>query len=272
MTLRLSNRVNESIKKSSLIYAFSAEDQALFKNEGAQRVEVMLDAGCGLQVSSYPQPATGIFQPATSTRVRILWCGQLIKRKALDILLKAVAGDDDLKDHVEITIVGDGPLRKKYETLITKLFPSITTNPNSTSTTKLVRMTGWITRDEVFAHMRGSDILVHTSYREATSNVIAEALSCGLPVICHDISGMSIAITDDCGIKIPLKSYNNSILAFRSALKLITHNSQLTTLSNYHSQTLPAFRSAALRRAHELSWDAMAERISADYNLICGKL
>lgn len=85
-----------------------------------------------------------------------------------------------------------------------------------------ISFTGWLNHDQVLEHMRQSDVLVHTSYREGTSHVIMEALSVGIPVICHDISGLSIAITEECGIKVPLRSYKESVAGFRQAIRKVS--------------------------------------------------
>jgi glycosyltransferase involved in cell wall biosynthesis len=110
--------------------------------------------------------------------------------------------------------------------------------------------------------MISSDVLVHTSYREATSNVIPEALSCGLPVICHDISGMAIAVTQECGIKVPLESHEKSVLGFRQALRELLPTSQNLNTTSPH---LAALKSGSLHRATDLSWDHFANRLALDY-------
>ena len=108
---------------------------------------------------------------------------------------------------------------------------------------------------EVFQLMKKSDFLVHTSVREGTPNVIAEALSTGLPVICHDAYGMSIAINDTCGIKIPLISPEKSAQLFHDAIgKLVTQKNLLEDL-----------KKGAIKRATEITWEKKAERISHDY-------
>ncbi len=241
LALHLGQRINQAISKSSLIYAFSENDQDKFRKRGAKEVKVMLDAGCAPAFAGMTREVSELEN--FNSKLKVLWCGQLIKRKALDILLKAVAGDPFLKENVEITVVGDGPLRNHYERSARNLIPDIRYQ---------VTFVGLLPRDQVFNYMKSSDVLVHTSYREATSNVIPEALSFGLPVICHDISGMAIAIKDECGIKVPLKSYEESILGFRNALlRMVEGEVDL--------------RSGALRRAAELSWDSMAETIATDY-------
>lgn len=310
-TLAFSRRIIRAIQKSTLIYTFSEKDRQVFEKKGAGRVEIMLDAGCELQVAgSMLQVETCNLQRATCNRLHVLWVGQLIRRKALDILLKAVAGDEELRKCLDITVIGDGPLRGYYERLARRCqysvdsyrlsvigYPLNETNNRQPTTdnqspvthhSSLITFLGQLPRTAVFEHMRLADVLVHTSYREATSNVIPEALSCGLPVICHDISGMAIAVTDECGIKVPLKTYHESIRGFREALRKLcsdryrlsvdsyplsvigyqenkTDNRQLTT---DNSQLTTSLRSAALRRAEELSWDSMAERIVKDYESI----
>ncbi len=250
ITFSFNGRIRKAIHKSKLIYSFSIHDQKRFHNKGAADVKVMLDAGC----LSSGLPVSPVSPVSTSSRLKILWCGQLIKRKALDILLKALAGDPFLEENVEITIIGDGPLYKHYEQLARKL---ITDNRQPITVT----FTGLLARDQVFNYMRSSDVLVHTSYREATSNVIAEALSCGLPVICHDISGMSIAIDESCGIKIPLRSYDESVIGFRNAIKAIL----LSSRQKSGSELVIGLREGAARRSSHLSWDTMAAQISNDY-------
>lgn len=254
MALRFRKRIKEAIKRSSLIYTFSHEDLELFKSKGAKSVELMLDAGCqspSLSVSS----SLGL-SVSRSSSLNVLWVGQLIRRKALDILLNAVSGDPELLEKVEITIVGDGPLRARYQQQISK---------NGFSNTTI---TGWLSHEEVFNRMISSDVLVHTSYREATSNVIPEALSCGLPIICHDISGMAIAITKECGIKVPLESYEKSVLGFRQALRELLPSSPHLNNTSPH---LTALKAGSLHRATDLSWNHLANRLALDYARIANQ-
>ena len=253
IALRFKKRITEAIKRSSLIYTFSQEDLELFKLKGAKSVELMLDAGC--QSPNLAVLQSDSLTVSQSHRLKILWVGQLIRRKALDILLNAVSGDPELEERVEITIVGNGPLRSRYQQQISRL--------GLTNTT----ITGWLSHEEVFNHMISSDVLVHTSYREATSNVIPEALSCGLPVICHDICGMAIAVTDQCGIKVPLESHEKSVTGFRQALRIFIAPQPAT--GNRHPATF--LREGALARATELSWDHMANRIALDYARIANQ-
>jgi Glycosyl transferases group 1 len=100
--------------------------------------------------------------------------------------------------------------------------------------------------------------LVITSLQEGTSNVLMEALAAGLPVICHGVGGMSLAIDESCGLKIPLADRQTSILQFADAIsRLVTSPGLLNRLSE-----------GALRRAEALSWDKLVREIARAYEAI----
>lgn len=77
----------------------------------------------------------------------------------------------------------------------------------------------------------------------------------GLPIICHDVSGVSIAVNETCGIKIPLISPKDSINCFHDAMKRIIEDRAL----------LEKLKVGAKKRSIEISWDVMAETIANDY-------
>lgn len=240
-------RIYNSMKKSALIYTFSKEDQSIFYKRTGKKPRLMLDAASNVSTSDTKIELKNI----EFNYLSVVWCGQLIKRKALEILLYALSSDGQFQKKIKLKIIGSGPLENYYKTL-----------SKSLNLENCIEWTGQVDRNTVFNIMNNSDLFIHSSYREATSNVIPEALSNGLPVICHDINGMSIAVTEYCGIKIPLVSPAKSIQGFKDALLyLINNRKELTRL-----------KIGAVKRAKELSWDSMAETIANDYNLIYEKL
>ena len=109
--------------------------------------------------------------------------------------------------------------------------------------------------------MAQSDLFVFTSLQEAASTVVLEALSLGLPVICHHCCGMGLAVTPDCGIKIPVRCPSHSIDGFGAALvQFLTTPALLSRLS-----------AGALCRSQDLTWDHKARQIACTYDRILAK-
>ena len=200
----------------------------------------MLDAGTTNHAHKFNQETTG------SSIIKGIWCGHLIERKAAIILLKALALSKLTKEEIKIQIIGSGPLERTL---------------HEQSKSLGLNNIDWIRNvdhDTVFKLMSKADFFVHTSLREATSNVIPEAISMGLPVICHDANGMSIAINGSCGIKIPMLSPETSINGFHDAIEKLLLDKQLIT----------ALKIGASKRSLEISWDKMAETMANDYSAI----
>jgi len=231
------NRVIKANKKASLIYTFSKEDATRFEKRAKGHIKLMPDAGTYKQTED-----TSHIEEGQST-ITGIWVGQLIERKAPEILLKALELNNIAKEKLKFIIIGSGPLETSLHKLATDM---------KLENIKWIKK---VTHDEIFAIMRKADFLVHTSYREAATNIIPEAISMGLPIICHDISGMSIVVNDSCGIKIPLISPTKSIKKFSNAITQLYGNKTM----------LAELKNGARLRSEELSWDKMAETIANDY-------
>jgi glycosyltransferase involved in cell wall biosynthesis len=109
----------------------------------------------------------------------ILYLGRLAPKKGLPYLIKAMSDVD-----TELTIVGDGPERKKIERLVAE--HDVT-----------VRFVGQVPPDEIDEYYRNAAIFVLPSIEgEGMPNVVLEAMSWGLPVVATDSGGVPSVITD----------------------------------------------------------------------------
>jgi glycosyltransferase involved in cell wall biosynthesis len=232
-----SRRIHQAIRNAAVIYTYAHEDATQFRKRSEGQVKIMLDVGTYDRLNN---PDDSIKDRSV---IRGIWCGQLSYRKALSILLEALALSEITRDKIKFQIIGSGPQEESLHSLAEDLG---------------LRNIEWITNvthEEIFELMGKADIFVHTSLREATSSVIPEALSMGLPIICHDANGMSIAVNETCGIKIPLVSPDESIKGFHNAIR------QLILDRDF----LEDLKAGAKKRSPEISWDVMAETIAKDY-------
>jgi glycosyltransferase involved in cell wall biosynthesis len=236
-------RILKANKRASVIYAFSKKDAEKLRKRARGQVKIMTDVG------TYARPAVSDSFANDENFLKGMWCGRLSDFKAPAILLKALAASELTRKKIKFTIIGTGALEQSMVDLAKRL--------------RLENIV-WIKEVEhsmVFELMAKADFFVHTSIQEATSSVITEALTMGLPVICHDAFGMSIAINDTCGIKIPFVSPEVSVSGFHDAMERLLLNSSL----------LKELKRGAYKRSTEISWDAMAETIANDYMTIVNK-
>lgn len=230
-------RIIKANKKAVMIYTFSKTDETCFRKRSHGQVKIMLDVGTFSRISQNHQIKD------KSSVLKGIWCGRLDEYKAPEILLKALAKSQLTREKIIFQIIGTGPLEeamlKKAENL----------NLNNIEWVKRV------SHERVFELMSQADFFVHTSIKEATSSVIPEALSTGLPVICHGSFGMNIAINETCGIKVPLKSPKDSVDGFHNAIRRLIEDKDL----------LAKLKLGARERSDQLSWDNMAHTIADDY-------
>ena len=104
----------------------------------------------------------------------IIWIGRLSEEKGIEHLISSLK--DINKKEYKLKIIGDGPLKNKINKMILEndLF-------------KNIDMLGF--KFDIFDDLKNSDLLINTSYFEGFPNVVIEALSCSVPVLCSRSGG-----------------------------------------------------------------------------------
>jgi glycosyltransferase involved in cell wall biosynthesis len=135
--------------------------------------------------------------------VRLVFIGQLIVRKGVDILLKALAALTNLD--WKLDIIGDGPERRRLEI-----------ESESLGLSSHVCFRGIMENIQAMSMVNNNDILILPSRFEGWGAVVNEALVRGIPVICTDSCGAADLLTDSMLGEI-VKA--GSVEALRKALK-----------------------------------------------------
>lgn len=229
--------LRRSSRQAAFVLTVGPEEKELFLRLGATTPIAMIESAAP---AAAREPRERRYDG--SSTLRLLWAGQHIDRKALPLLLHSLASSR-LRQRIELHVLGGGPRTEEWQQVARRL--------------GLVGVFwhGQLPRDEAIAAMRQADVLVHTSIREGTPHVVLEAMAQGLPIVCHDIAGLSVAVSDQCGIKVPLVDPSTSIAAFRTAVERLAETPPL----------LLALSRGAAARAAELTWEAKAAEIARIY-------
>lgn len=106
-------------------------------------------------------------------KIKVLTCGQFIKRKGIDKVIKAC----DKFENIELTVIGSG--KQKLEKISDKPI-----------------FLGQISRNEVLEKMRESDIFILPSKNETFGMVYLEAMASGCITVCSKNDGIDGIIKD----------------------------------------------------------------------------
>ena len=111
---------------------------------------------------------------------RFIYVGQLINRKKVDLLIKAIAA---LKlEEIELWIVGGGPKEKRLRALANILLP------------KKVIWLGVLPIKKITNIIHQTDCLILPSRFDGWGAVVQEALMVGTPAVCSDKCGSSVIV------------------------------------------------------------------------------
>ncbi len=129
---------------------------------------------CGLEKSFYDVPAAPL--PADGSLVCV---GRLCAAKGQRLLLEVVARLVGAGIPVQLVLAGDGPMRPELERRIAQL-----------GIGEHVRITGWISSDQVRDEILAARALVLPSFAEGLPVVIMEAMALRRPVLTTYIAGI----------------------------------------------------------------------------------
>lgn len=101
--------------------------------------------------------------------------GRLVKRKGYDYLIKAL---QSLDSNVQLLLIGEGPERKRLESLAENLGIS-----------DRIKFLGFVSDEKKFQYLSVSDLYVLPSLHEGFGIVLQEAMYCGLPIITTKCGG-----------------------------------------------------------------------------------
>lgn len=240
LQIRYSYNVRQAVKRSDILIGATNEEantiRKIYKKDALQ----MNETGTFVQQEKIEH------RFSNDDSFNIIWVGRFILTKQLELALKTLALLKE-RPQIKLHIVGTGQAEFAYKAIASSL--------GLAASCIWYGQTG---NKEVQRLMQNSDLFFFTSVAEATSTVILEAISNGLPILCFDAFGFSSIVDEQIGLKIPFTNPEQSVQDFAEKILYLYHHRDLLTIMSENCK----------QRAEELSWDNKAKQMVELYRRV----
>ena len=206
-----------------------------------KRVEYLVENGVDRATFA---PSLGRPQ-RTDGSFRLVFMGRLIKLKAVDFTLAAIAEARARGLDVTLDVLGDGPDRGRLELLTKKL-----------NLQKDVRYFGFRSQPACIEVLQDADALILNSVHECGGAVVLEAMSLGLPVIASEWGGPPDYLDASTGLLVhpaPRETFSSRLA---DAIERLVFEPELR---------IALGRAGANRVANQFDWERKVDRIVEIY-------
>jgi glycosyltransferase involved in cell wall biosynthesis len=226
-------------QRSAIVRATTEDTAERLRRLGVAAVQVVTESGLSgeeiAQLSQYPLPSA---EP-----MRFISMGRLLHWKGFHLGIRAFALAN--LAGAEYWICGDGAEEERLKALAIEL-----------GVAARVKFLGRLPRSESLEKLGQCHVLVHPSLHDSGGWVCLEAMAAGRSVLCLDLGGPGVQVTEETGIKIPALNPEQAVRGLASAMVRLAVNEELRSqLGN-----------AGQKRVRQLySWQAKGEELAALY-------
>ena len=227
--------VRSAIRRSDIIFGATPATIAGIRKYHHRDVEYLAEHS----ITAIERDSPIVYQ--NGEILRLIWVGSICERKALTIALSALTKVKYQNWHLDI--LGDGPELDKHKRCFGSMSDKITFH-------------GKVSRNKVHEFFFNAHLHLITSLGEASTTVIFEAMSKGIPVISLDHCGMGAILSHGNGIRIPLGSFDSVTETIANEIDNIIEN----------PKRIRALSAGALEWAKQHTWDQRRELFLRTYH------
>ncbi|MBT9314737.1 glycosyltransferase family 4 protein [Leptothoe spongobia] len=202
--------VAHTIRNSAIVRATTGDTAQRLYKMGAKDVEVV--SAIGLLEEEIDVLKQHSLPPAEP--LRFISMGRLLHWKGFHLGIRAFAQAN--LPNAELWLVGDGPEADALKQLAADC-----------GVADQVKFWGRLSRDETLDRLNESHVLLHPSLHDSGGWVCIEAMASGRPVICLDLGGPAVQITEQTGFKIAAEEPDQSVRDIAAVMEQFSHNPAL---------------------------------------------
>ena len=199
--------VRYTARESSAILATTEDTASRLEKIGADGVDVLSQVG----LSTSEISALSQYELPQEETVKFISIGRLLHWKGFHLGLRAFA-EAGLPD-AEYWIVGEGSELGRLQQLAIDL-----------KIERQVKFCGWLSREAILSTLKNCHVLVHPSLHDSGGMVCIEAMAAGRPVICLDLGGPAIQVTEQTGFKIKAVTPQQTVKDIAAAMNQLANN------------------------------------------------
>lgn len=193
-----------ALSRADLILAKTEETRRLLPASCQDRIRIYPEIGIHVDAVSRVQP---IPHRAAGQRLELLFAGRLLGWKGVHLALHAVARAIEQGSDVALTVVGSGPLEAWLRALAQQL-PALSGR---------IAWRSHMPQPELFRLYGQMHGFLFPSLHDSSGNVVLEAMSFGLPVICLDLGGPATLVNAQCAQVVATGNASQSAVVDRLA-------------------------------------------------------
>jgi len=236
--------VRLTARRAALTLAQTERTQERLRRLGVRDVRLFSHMGADMEpswVHTVPALQPPIF--------RVLSIGRLIEWKGFHLALQAFAHFHRVSPTSEYWLIGEGSEQGRLEQLASRLGISAH-----------VHFFGALPHATVVERLTECHVFLHPSFHDAAPSACLEAMAAGLPVICLDIGGPALFVTEDTGVKVAVSTPERVITELSQAIHTFAHDGK-----RRQQMGLAAHR----RIMEHFAWNKKGDSMQALYEEIC---
>lgn len=234
-------RVRTAIKKANVLISATTGVRDVISNFYRKNSVLINETGVDINLSLIKR------QSKPSEPFKIIWVGKFDFRKQLPLALRSIMAMNHPDVELHICGAGSNDIIDEMKNLAEK-----------GGIASQCYWHGNVPHDKIMEMMAASDLLFFTSIMDATSTVVLEAISVGLPILCFNTCGYGSIVKNNAGIAVELSNPNKSVVDFANELLNLYKN---RSILNEISERI-------LEQRYSLTWQSKANKVSRLYETI----